>query len=299
MGDTKRKLKMVGLGEILWDMLPEGKQLGGAPANFAYHAQALGAKGIVVSCVGDDELGRQILNRLDEMRIDREHVAVDKNHPTGTVTVELDSEGKPDFTIHENVAWDFIPLSKELLSLAPQTDAVCFGSLCQRSEVSRKTVRSFLSTTRPDCTRIFDINIRQSYYDRAIVNAMLELSNVLKLNDEELPIVAGLLSIKGSQTDILLRLIQQYDLSLIALTKGAKGSRLYTSSRDSECKAVPTDRIVDTVGAGDAFSAAIAIGWLRGDDLDKINAHASRIASFVCSQSGATPPLPKDLVLDK
>jgi fructokinase len=299
MGETKRKFKMVGLGEILWDILPEGRQLGGAPANFAYHAQALGAKGIVVSCVGGDDLGRQILRRLDEMHIDRKHVAVDKGHPTGTVTVELDSEGKPDFTIHENVAWDYIPLSSELLSLAPETDAVCFGSLCQRSEVSRKTVRSFLLTTRPDCIRIFDINIRQSYYDRAVVNAMLELSNVLKLNDEELPIVASLLSIEGSQTSVLSRLIQQYDLSLIALTKGAKGSRLYTGSRDSECKAAPTDRIADTVGAGDAFSAAIAIGWLRGDDLDKINADASRVASFVCSQRGATPQLPEDLVPDK
>jgi fructokinase len=226
-------------------------------------------------------------------------VAVDKDHPTGTVTVELDSEGKPDFTIHENVAWDYIPLSSELLSLAPETDAVCFGSLCQRSEVSRKTIRSFLAATKPDCIRIFDINIRQSYYDRAVVNAMLELSNILKLNDEELRIVAGLLSIEGAQTDVLLRLIQQYDLSLIALTKGAKGSRLYTGSMDSECKAVPTNRIADTVGAGDAFSAAVAIGWLRGDDLDKINADASRIAGFVCSQRGATPQLPEDLIPDK
>ena len=290
---------MVGLGEILWDMLPEGKQLGGAPANFAYHAQALGGKGIIVSCVGDDELGRQILSRLDEMNIDRQHVAVDKEHPTGTVTVQLDNVGKPDFTIHENVAWDYIPSNPELLSLAAETDAVCFGSLCQRSTVSQKTVRNFLTATQPDCIRLFDINIRQAFYSKDVVHSMLKLSNILKLNDEELAIVGGLLGIEGSETDVLSQLIQRYDLSLIALTKGAKGSRLYTGSKDSECNVAPIDRIADTVGAGDAFSAAIAIGWLQGEELDKINAKASRVASFVCSQSGATPPLPDDLIPEK
>ncbi|MHC4659696.1 MAG: carbohydrate kinase family protein [Planctomycetota bacterium] len=295
MSTSERKFITVGLGEILWDVLPDGKQLGGAPANFAYHAQALGGRGVVVSCIGDDDLGKGILSCLDEMKLDRKYVAVDGGHPTGTVTVRLDENGKPDYIIHENVAWDFIPSSSALLSLAAETDAVCFGSLCQRSEVSQKTVRSFLTATRPDCIRLFDINIRQSYYNEDVVRTMLKLSNVLKLNDEELATVAGLLGIEGSETDVLSELIQRYDLSLIALTKGPEGSRLYTGSRDSECEAAPIDKIADTVGAGDAFSAAIAIGWLRGDDLDKINAKASRVASFVCSQSGATPGLTEDL----
>jgi fructokinase len=295
MSTSEREFIMVGLGEILWDMLPEGKQLGGAPANFAYHGQALGGRSMVVSCVGDDDLGKELLDCLDEMKLDRKHVVVDRGHPTGTVTVRLDENGKPDYIIHENVAWDFIPSSSALLSLAAETDAVCFGSLCQRSEVSQKTVRSFLAVTRPDCIRLFDINIRQSYYNEDVVRTMLELSNVLKLNNEELAIVAGLLDIEGSETDVLSELIKRYDLSLIALTKGPEGSRLYTGSRDSECEAAPIDKIADTVGAGDAFSAAIAIGWLRGDDLDKINAKASRVASFVCSQSGATPELTEDL----
>ncbi|UCC21954.1 MAG: carbohydrate kinase [Planctomycetota bacterium] len=295
MGKSERKFIMVGLGEILWDMLPEGKQLGGAPANFAYHAQALGGQGVVVSCIGDDDLGKEILGCLDEMKLDSKYVAVDGGHPTGTVTIRLDENGKPDYIIHENVAWDFIPSSSALLSLAGETDAVCFGSLCQRSEVSQKTVRSFLTATRPDCIRLFDINIRQSYYNEDVVRTMLKLSNVLKLNDEELVIVAGLLGIKGSDTNVLSELTKRYELSLIALTKGPEGSRLYTGSRDCECEAAPIDKIADTVGAGDAFSAAIAIGWLRGDDLDRINAKASRVASFVCSQSGATPPLAEDL----
>ena len=140
---------LVGLGEILWDILPEGKQLGGAPANFAYHAQSLGAEGVVASCVGDDDLGREILGCLDKLSLDRQYISIDRDHPTGTVTVELDENGNPNFTIHENVAWDFIPLNEDLLDLAAETDAVCFGSLCQRSDVSRKTVQKFLQATKP------------------------------------------------------------------------------------------------------------------------------------------------------
>ena len=287
---------IVGLGEILWDMLPAGKQLGGAPANFAYHAQALGAEGVVVSCIGDDDLGREILSQLDGLGLDCQYIAVDKANRTGTVTVKLDANGVPDFTIHENVAWDFIPLSAPLLELAARADAVCFGSLCQRSDVSRDTVRRFLEKTKPDCLRIFDINIRQSYYSKDIIGAMLDTSNVLKLNDDELPLVGELLDIKGSESEILAELAARYELRLIVLTKGADGSRLYGPDGDSESKGVPPEKIADTVGAGDAFTAAVAVGLLNGNGLEQINAHANRVASFVCSQHGATPKLPDDLV---
>ena len=287
---------IVGLGEILWDMLPAGKQLGGAPANFAYHAQALGAEGVVVSCIGDDDLGREILSQLDGLGLDCQYIAVDKANRTGTVTVKLDANGVPDFTIHENVAWDFIPLSAPLLELAARADAVCFGSLCQRSDVSRDTVRRFLEKTKPDCLRIFDINIRQSYYSKDIIGAMLDTSNVLKLNDDELPLVGELLDIKGSESEILAELAARYELRLIVLTKGADGSRLYGPDGDSESKGVPPEKIADTVGAGDAFTAAVAVGLLNGNGLEQINAHANRVASFVCSQHGATPKLPDDMV---
>ena len=287
---------IVGLGEILWDMLPAGKQLGGAPANFAYHAQALGAEGVVVSCIGDDDLGREILSQLDGLGLDCQYIAVDKANRTGTVTVKLDANGVPDFTIHENVAWDFIPLSAPLLELAARADAVCFGSLCQRSDVSRDTVRRFLKETKPDCLLIFDINIRQSYYSKDIIGAMLDTSNVLKLNDDELPLVGELLDIKGSESEILAELAARYELRLIVLTKGADGSRLYGPDGDSESKGVPPEKIADTVGAGDAFTAAVAVGLLNGNGLEQINAHANRVASFVCSQHGATPKLPDDMV---
>lgn len=285
---------IVGLGEILWDMLPAGKQVGGAPANFAYHAQALGAQGIVVSCIGNDELGKEIISRLQELGLDRRYVAVDESHPTGTVTVELDERGKPNYTIHENVAWDYIESDSSLLELVGEADAVCYGSLCQRSEVSRKTVREFLGATRSDCLRVFDINLRQSYFDNEIIHAMLELSNVLKLNDEELPVVADLLGLSGSETDILSQLTDIYELRMIALTRGAKGSRLYAQGENSNHEGFPAE-VADTVGAGDSFTAAMTLGLLYDKPLDWINEYSNRVASFVCSQSGATPKLPDSL----
>jgi fructokinase len=292
---NKRKFIMVGLGEILWDVLPDGKQLGGAPANFAYHAQALGGQGVVVSCIGNDELGKEILSSLDELQLQRQYVSVDNSHPTGTVTVKLDEGGKPDYIIHENVAWDFIPFNSSLSVLAAQTAAVCFGSLCQRSPVSRKTIRSFLAATGADCIRVLDINLRQSYFNREIINTMLELSNVLKLNDEELAVVANLLGITGSETDILSQLAERYALRLIALTRGASGSRLYAQGEDSNHQGFPA-QIADTVGAGDSFTAAMTLELLNGKNLDTINKYANRVASFVCSQSGATPKLPDSLI---
>ena len=290
-----REFIVVGLGEILWDMLPDGKKLGGAPANFAYHAQALGEHGIVVSCVGKDNLGKEILDSLDSLGLDRQFVAVDDEHPTGTVTVELDEDGKPNYTIHENAAWDFIPFDSNLYDFAGKIDAVCFGSLCQRSDISHKTICSFLNATKSDCIKVFDINFRQSFYNREIVSTMLELSNVLKLNDEELPVLADILTINGSESDILSHLAERYQLRLIALTRGANGSLLYTRNESSSHQGLPA-RIADTVGAGDSFTAALTLGLLRGYSLERINEHANKVASFVCSQDGATPILPDSLV---
>lgn len=294
MNSSRRRFVLVGLGEILWDMLPDGKKLGGAPANFAYHAQALGAQGIVVSSVGDDELGKEILDCLDELGLKHKYISLDKDHPTGTVTVELDENGQPDYTIHEGVAWDFIPSDSSLSDLATRADAVCFGSLAQRCQVSRETVRWFLRQTKPDCTRVYDINIRQSYFDKQVVHDMLELSSVFKLNDEELPVVADLLDLAGPEEDVLSRLTERYELRMIAITRGAKGSCLYAEGKCHEHPGFET-AVEDAVGAGDAFAAAITLGLLCGTELGQINESANRLASFVCSQSGATPKLPESL----
>jgi fructokinase len=292
--ENRRDFTIVGLGEVLWDMLPGGKKLGGAPANFAYHAQALGARGVVVSCIGDDELGKEIISQLAELDLDCAYVEVDKGHHTGTVTVELDERGQPNYTIHENVAWDYIESDSSLLELASEADAVCYGSLCQRSEVSRKTVREFLGATRDDCLRVFDINLRQAYFNKEVIHRMLEMSNVLKLNDEELPGVADLLGLGGSESDRLSQLADEYELRMIALTRGSEGSWLYAKGEDSNHQGFAAT-VADTVGAGDSFTAAMTLGLLYGKSLDWINEFSNRVASFVCSQSGATPRLPDSL----
>ncbi len=285
---------VVGLGEVLWDLLPRGKQFGGAPANFAYHARALGARAYVVSCVGADPLGDEILGRLDSLGLNRDYVAVDAAHPTGTVSVELDAGGRPTYIIHENVAWDFLRPAPAMLSLAGAADVVCFGSLAQRSAVSRATIREFLAATGKDCLRIFDINLRQHYFDLDTITAGLSWATVLKLNDEELPVVARLLSIGGTEQEMLDTLCRRFDLRLIALTKGAQGSLLYKLG-ESSTQAAAAVEVADTVGAGDAFTAALSMGMLAGLGLDVINAHANRVARYVCSQHGATPPLPPEL----
>ncbi len=285
---------VVGLGEVLWDLLPGGKQFGGAPANFAYHAQALGARAYVVSCVGADALGEEILGRLDALALSRDCVAVDAAHPTGTVSVELDAGGRPTYVIHENVAWDFLRPGPAMLSLAKAADAVCFGSLAQRSAVSRATIRDFLAATGKNCLRIFDINLRQHYFDAGIIAASLSRATVLKLNDEELPVVAELLSISGAEEEMLGTLCRRFDLRLIALTKGAQGSLLFSPAGSSAQPGLAVE-VADTVGAGDAFTAALGMGMLAGLRLDVINAHANRVARYVCSQRGATPPMSADL----
>jgi len=289
---------VIGLGEILWDMLPEGKQLGGAPANFAYHARAAGADAQPVSCIGDDPLGREILDHLRRLGMPTDFVAIDAvNRPTGTVSVELDDAGKPTFTIHEDVAWDFIPEMPGLAELAARTDAVCYGSLAQRSPVSRATVRKFLNATPGECLRIFDINLRQHYYDVGIVTDSLDAADVLKLNDDELPVVAELLSMDGDaeEQELLDSLLHRFNLKLIALTKGERGSTLFGHDGGSVLPGCKVE-IADTVGAGDAFTAVLAMGMLQGLDYNTINERANRIAAYVCSQAGATPVMPDSLV---
>jgi fructokinase len=294
--NNSKKPRILGVGEVLWDLLPTGRQFGGAPANFAYHASLLGGAAYVVSAVGNDPLGREILDRLDALKINREHVAVDPEHPTGTVSVELDAHGKPTYTIHEGVAWNNIPSTPAMLELAQQADAVCFGSLAQRSACSRTSIQSLLAATTSRCLCVFDINLRQHYYSKEIIAEGLAASDVLKLNDEELPVVAALLGLQGTQDSLLSGLIQRYRLRLIALTKGSCGSVLQGPDERSVHPGVPAT-IVDTVGAGDSFTAAVTLGLLAGRSLPQINEHANQLASYVCSQAGATPSVPESLLL--
>jgi len=285
----------VGLGEVLWDLLPAGNQLGGAPANFAYHAKQLGAQSSVVSAVGADALGNEIAARVAALGLDTSQIARDRDHPTGTVSVTLDAAGVPEYVIHTNVAWDFIPHTAALNALAARTDVVCFGSLAQRSPTSRQRIRAFLAATRRDhCLRVFDINLRQNYFDADVVHRSLELASVFKLNDQELPVIAKLLSIAGEETDVIAEMMKRYRLRVVALTRGDKGSSLFSRYATSHHRGYPA-KLADTVGAGDSFTAAVAIGLLRGLPLDRINDAANRLAAYVCSQHGATPPIPNEL----
>jgi fructokinase len=211
------------------------------------------------------------------------------------VTVDLEPGGKPVYTIHEGVAWDAIPTTRELVALAGRARAVCFGTLAQRAEPSRRAIRAFLEATPAEALRVFDINLRQSFWSRETVEPSLELANAVKLNDEELPRVASLLAIEGSGTDLLTRLSERFGLRLVALTCGDQGSVLFAEGRVSRRPAAPAGEVADTIGAGDSFTATLVAGWLRGLELDRIHAWAGRVAGFVCTRSGATPELPAAL----
>ena len=285
----------IGLGEVLWDILPSGKQLGGAPANFAYHVNALSGDKLtsyIVSSVGKDGLGDDILKILRERSLGVDNIFVDAEHETGVVEVEIDSNGTPSYSIKEGVAWDYIPNISEIL--AQSSSIVCFGSLAQRFPVSKNSIQSFIANTPRESLRIFDINLRQNYYNTDVINDSLELANVLKINDDELVEVAKLFGLRGSEEDVLEKLVGNYSLMLGVLTKGEKGSVLLNGEGVSSHSGYPT-KMKDSVGAGDSFTAAVALGLLRGMDLESINDYANRVASFVCSQEGATPILPKEL----
>jgi fructokinase len=288
------KYRIVSIGELLWDMFPRGAEIGGAPSNFAYQASALGNEGIVVSAVGADEPGNAILDRFRAVSLTTQYIAVDDEHPTGSVTVIIDSEGRPSYTIHEKVAWDYIPRTPQVALLAKNIDAVCFGSLGQRSEVSRETIQWLVNNAHPRALRIFDINLRQSFYTRETIEFSLQAAQVLKLNEEELKKIGELFGLDGDEPAVIKKIAEKYDIRMVAYTRGDKGSILFSGGEISDHPGCRTN-VVDTVGAGDAFTATLVTGMLMGKKLDIINDAANRVASFVCSRQGATPALPEEL----
>lgn len=286
---------IAGLGEILWDVFPDGARFGGAPANFACSAAGLSEETNVfmVSSVGRDELGKRALESLRQHRVDISCVSsIDR--PTGQVIVELDAFGSASYKFAADTAWDNLAWSAELAQLAARTDAVCFGTLGQRSEISRATICQFVSATPRSALRIFDINLRPPYFSDAIVLELLALANVLKLNDDELPAIVSLCNLSGSTTEMMQQLATRFELHSVALTRGAAGAVLVRGEEMHQQPGVEA-KVVDTVGAGDAFTAAFALGLLQRDDLADINQRACRVAAYVCSQSGATPTIPADI----
>ena len=287
---------VVGIGEALWDILPEGKKIGGAPANFAYHVSQFGLESRVVSAVGDDVLGEEILMNFRKKNL--QCMVPKVAFPTGTVQVTVDDAGIPCYDIRQNVAWDNIPFTEELRRLAGRTCAVCFGSLAQRSEVSRNTVRSFLEAMpdSDDIYRVFDINLRQNFYTQETVRDSLDRCNILKINDEELDIVGGMFGYSGHDAQGNCRkLLETFGLKMVILTCGVNGSHVFT--RDSvSFRATPKVSVADTVGAGDSFTAAFISALLKGKTVEEAHELAVDVSAYVCTQNGAMPELPDTLI---
>ncbi len=287
---------VVGLGEVLWDMLPEGKKLGGAPANFAWHVSRFGWKSVVASAVGQDRLGDEILDSFRARGLAGQVSVVP--YSTGTVRVELDAGGVPRYDIAEGVAWDNIPYTPALAELAGRTKAVCFGSLAQRSAQSRATLLRFLDDMPggDGCYKVFDINLRQHFYTREVVHTSLQKCNVLKVNDEELAVVGRMFGLPDAGVQGQCRaLLSAYGLKALVLTCGVSGSYVFTADRVSFME-TPGVEVADTVGAGDAFTAAFVSGMLRGLPLEEAHRLAVDVSAFVCTQNGAMPVLPSRLL---
>lgn len=278
----------MGIGELVWDMLPGGRQLGGAPVNFAYWCGRLGAEGYPVSAVGGDDLGREAFDRLAGTGLDLGYVQRNAL-PTGRVNVTLSGNGIPGYDIVEGVAWDALEADARTLELAAQADAVCWGSLAQRSEASRRAIAAILGATRPECLKVFDINIRQHWYSREIVTASLRQADVLKLNEDELPLVASLLGIGKSGAETIAELIRAFSLRYVIYTAGADYSEIHSAEGLLSRIPTPQVEVADTVGAGDSFTAAFITSLLQGDPVAACHRKAVETAAEVCTVHGAIP----------
>ena len=286
---------IVGMGEALWDVLPEGKKIGGAPANFAYHVSQFGLDSCVVSAVGEDKLGDEILSNFDEKKLNYNIERVP--YPTGTVMVELDAAGVPIYDIKQNVAWDNIPFTPSLKELAKRTRAVCYGSLAQRSIVSRTTINQFIDEMPQDneILKIFDINLRQGFYTPEIITKSMEQCNILKINDEELVTISRMFDYPGIDLENKCWiLLGKYNLKMLILTCGVNGSYVFSPGKVSFVR-TPKVEVADTVGAGDSFTAAFIASILQGKTIEEAHNRAVEVSAFVCTRNGAMPKLPAEL----
>lgn len=285
------KKYVVGLGEVLWDCLPEGKQLGGAPANFAFHAGQWGLDSLAVSALGKDMLAEETIQQLEANKLNYEMPHVD--FPTGTVQVTLDADGVPTYDIKMGVAWDNIPFTQELKTIASQCQAVCWGSLAQRNEVSRKTINAFLDATPQDCLKVFDINLRQQFYTKEVLQESVQRCNILKINDEELVTIGRLFGYPGLDIENKCWLILgKYNLNMLVLTCGINGSYVFTPGA-RYYQPTPKVEVADTVGAGDSFTGTFVANILKGVSVEESHKRAVEVSAFVCTQNGAMPELPQ------
>lgn len=289
------KRLVVGLGEVLWDMLPEGRKIGGAPVNFAYHAGQFGIDTMAVSAIGNDKLGEDTMAEMNGKHLN--HIFPSVPYPTGSVQVKLDEKGVPAYDIKENVAWDNIPFTNEIESVARSCRAVCFGSLAQRNAVSRSTIRKFIESTPSGCIRIFDINLRQNFYTSNVIRDSLEHCNILKINDEEIMLVSRMFNYDSSNIENVCRTIMEdFSLEMVILTCGTKGSYIFTKGGVSFMP-TPKVNVADTVGAGDSFTGSFCAAILRGLPVAEAHKKAVEVSAYVCTQNGAMPEIPESMKL--
>ena len=281
---------VAGIGELLWDVLPTGKQVGGAPTNFAFHAMQAGCESILISAVGKDNLGEELLSTLETLNINCDFVQRN-NFPTGTVTVTLSENGQPQYIIHENVAWDNTVFNTKIEGKLKELDAVCFGTLGQRKPVSAVAIQQLLTAVNPGCLKVFDINLRQHFFSFEVIAKSLEFADVLKLNDEELPVLSDFFGVTGELKNQLNHILNQFNLKYVVYTMGEKGSLILSNKEYSFLKSPKVD-VTDTVGAGDSFTAVLISGLLKGLPLTKVHESASQAAALVCTQKGACPVIP-------
>ena len=287
------KKYIVGLGEVLFDVLPTGAQLGGAPANFAYHAGQHGLHSVAVSAIGNDALGDEAIRLLDEKHL--KYVLPKVDFPTGTVQVELDAEGVPTYDIKQGVAWDNIPFTDDIKEIAVNAGAVCWGSLAQRNKVSREMIYKFLDHTPADCLKIFDINLRQNFYTKEIICESMKRCNVLKINDEELVLIGRMFGYPGLDIENKCWLILgKYNLDMLVLTCGTNGSYVFTPGTMS-FQPTPKVEVADTVGAGDSFTGTFCASILDGMSVAEAHKRAVHVSAYVCTQNGAMPVLPEEV----
>lgn len=284
------KPKIVGIGELLWDVLPAGRRLGGAPVNFAFYAQEQGAEACIISAVGQDASGDELLGGIAALGLDVR--AVQRNaHPTSTVEVTLDAAGVPAYRIREGVAWDYIERTPEAAAAVAGAAVVCWGSLAQRNAVSRRAILALVDAAPVGCLRLFDINLRLNYYDERIVRDSLERADILKLNEDELPVVARFFGLEGDAERLVAQLVERFSFRYVVFTEGGRGSRVTAADGRTSYLATPRIEVADTVGAGDAFTATFAASLMQGLPMEECHRRAVAVAAFVCTQHGAIAPL--------
>jgi fructokinase len=285
---------MVGLGEVLWDLLPSGKLLGGAPSNFAYMTNVLGDQGVVASRVGHDQPGHELCATMQRLSLSTSYLQEDTHHETGTASVVVDSSGEPNFTIKESVAWDFLEWTPAWEELSAQADVVCFGTLAQRSSVSAHTIKRFLQNTRPNAVRICDINLRQSFYSSDLLRRCFHYADIVKCSNQEMFEASSQIGLEVAEEKVLAqRLLSEFDLQLVCVTRGAGGSLLVGRDNIFEHRGFDVN-VLDAVGAGDAFTACVAHGYIRGRSLAEISEFANCLAAWVTTQTGATPEIDEE-----